>query len=114
MWKSLIQQEPSEAKHWTGLARSLEQAGDLETAAKCHAKAAAMDGTSTQEGSATVLQAPQTEAQVQTETKEVVNNESATVASDILTAPQPVVIQDATPHPEPVSVQPMLPSIWPS
>ena len=44
MWKTLIQQEPNEAEHWTGLARSLEQAGDLETASKCHAKAAAMTG----------------------------------------------------------------------
>ena len=44
MWKTLIQQEPQSAEHWTGLARSLEQAGDLETAQKCHAKAAAMTG----------------------------------------------------------------------
>jgi tetratricopeptide (TPR) repeat protein len=44
MWKSLIQAEPSEASHWIGLARALEQAGDLETAAKCHAKAASMNG----------------------------------------------------------------------
>ena len=44
MWKTLIQQEPNDAGHWTGLARSLEQAGDLETASKCHAKAAAMSG----------------------------------------------------------------------
>ena len=44
MWKTLIQQEPNHAGHWTGLARSLEQAGDVETASKCHAKAAAMSG----------------------------------------------------------------------
>ena len=29
MWKTLIQQEPNDAGHWTGLARSLEQAGEL-------------------------------------------------------------------------------------
>ena len=42
LWKAMIQQEPSEASHWTGLARSLEQAGDYETAQKCHAKATSM------------------------------------------------------------------------
>ena len=67
MWKSLIQQEPSEPNHWTGLARSLEQAGDLETAAKCHAKASAMGGTSTEASSTTVLQTPLTEEHVQAE-----------------------------------------------
>ena len=104
MWKSLIQQEPSEANHWTGLARSLEQAGDLETAAKCHAKAAAMGGSPTQEASTTVLQAPQAEAHVQTEPTPAATNEPASIAPDILAAPQPVVIQDATPQTEPVSV----------
>ena len=45
MWKAMIQQEPNMASHWTGLARSLEQAGDYETAEKCHAKATSMGGT---------------------------------------------------------------------
>ena len=49
MWKGLIQSQPEHAEHWTGLARALEQAGDLETAAKCHAKAAAM-GSPTPDG----------------------------------------------------------------
>ena len=39
MWKDLIKLEQHSSDHWTGLARSLEQAGDLETAQKCHAKA---------------------------------------------------------------------------
>lgn len=47
MWKALIQAEPEDASHWTGLARALEQAGDLETAAKCHAKASSMSGGET-------------------------------------------------------------------
>ena len=45
MWKALIQQEQNEPAHWTGLARSLEQAGDYETAQKCHAKATSMGAT---------------------------------------------------------------------
>ena len=42
MWKELIKLEQDSSDHWTGLARSLEQAGDLETAQKCHAKAASL------------------------------------------------------------------------
>ena len=42
MWKGLIQNDQHAAEHWTGLARALERAGDEATAAKCHAKAAAL------------------------------------------------------------------------
>lgn len=42
MWKELIKQEQHSSDHWTGLARSLEQAGDLETAQKCHSKAVSL------------------------------------------------------------------------
>lgn len=42
MWKELIKQEQHSSDHWTGLARSLEQAGDLETAQKCHMKAVSL------------------------------------------------------------------------
>jgi len=48
MWKSLIQEDQSNGDSWTGLARALEHAGDLETAAKCHAKAAALTGRAVQ------------------------------------------------------------------
>ncbi len=39
LWRSLIQNDGQNADNWRGLARSLENAGDLETAQKCHAKA---------------------------------------------------------------------------
>ena len=42
MWKELIKQEQHSSDHWTGLARSLEQAGDLETAQQCHMKAVSL------------------------------------------------------------------------
>lgn len=45
MWKSLIQVNQQDPNNWTGLARALEQAGDLETAQKCHAKATTLSGT---------------------------------------------------------------------
>ena len=43
-WKSLIQSDGQHAEYWHGLARALEQAGDLETAQKCHAKARTLSG----------------------------------------------------------------------
>ena len=58
MWKELIKQEQHSSDHWTGLARSLEQAGDLETAQKCHGKAVSLANA---EGDAppTATQAPE-------------------------------------------------------
>jgi len=38
-WKSMIQQDKNNPILWTGLARSLEAAGDLTTAQRCHEKA---------------------------------------------------------------------------
>jgi len=38
-WKALIKNDGEDSANWRGLARSLEEAGDLETAQKCHAKA---------------------------------------------------------------------------
>ena len=61
MWKELIKQEQHSSDHWTGLARSLEQAGDLDTAQKCHAKAVSLANA---EGDAAVAdtQAPESVA----------------------------------------------------
>ena len=39
IWKELIQTDKENPSLWKGLARSLEAAGDLETAQRCHAKA---------------------------------------------------------------------------
>ena len=42
-WKALIQSDGENPANWRGLARSLEEAGDIATAQKCHAKANGMD-----------------------------------------------------------------------
>jgi tetratricopeptide (TPR) repeat protein len=42
-WKALIQSDGENPANWRGLARSLEEAGDITTAQKCHAKANEMD-----------------------------------------------------------------------
>ncbi|MEC8609568.1 MAG: tetratricopeptide repeat protein [Candidatus Thermoplasmatota archaeon] len=39
VWKELIQHDKENASLWRGLAKSLEAAGDLETAQRCHTKA---------------------------------------------------------------------------
>ena len=39
VWKELIQTDKENSGLWKGLARSLEAAGDLETAQRCHSKA---------------------------------------------------------------------------
>ena len=94
MWKSLIQHEPNVASHWTGLARSLEQAGDLETAAKCHAKAAGMGADPNQSaGEPAPEAAPQLEAEP--------------AVSDSMTgaAPSPTEPVVASPPPESLLIQ---------
>jgi len=42
-WKALIQSDGENPANWRGLARSLEEAGDIATAQKCHAKANEID-----------------------------------------------------------------------
>lgn len=49
LWRSLIQNDGQNADNWRGLARSLENAGDLETAQKCHAKANGLEQEPAQE-----------------------------------------------------------------
>ena len=44
VWKSMIKVDGENAQIWRGLARSLESAGDLETAQKCHRKADELSG----------------------------------------------------------------------
>ena len=43
LWKKLLQSNPT-SDHWTGLARTLERAGELEKAQKCHEKARELAG----------------------------------------------------------------------
>lgn len=43
IWRGLIQTDGANPHNWRGLAKALENAGDLETAQKCHAKANGLD-----------------------------------------------------------------------
>ena len=44
IWKSMIKNDGLNPETWRGLARSLESAGDLDTAQKCHRKADELSG----------------------------------------------------------------------
>lgn len=57
MWKGLIQADGS-VENWTGLARALERAGDLEKAEKCHAKARSLQQPKDQENKNDALLQP--------------------------------------------------------
>ncbi|MCH1537398.1 MAG: tetratricopeptide repeat protein [Candidatus Poseidonia sp.] len=63
VWKALIQTDGQNAEYWQGLARALEQAGDLETAQKCHAKARTLSGNVEPEPALAVEPAPIQEVQ---------------------------------------------------
>ena len=65
IWKAFIQNDKENPDNWTGLAKALEYAGDLDTASKCHAKANALSastanlpGIATQEGQALPVEQP--------------------------------------------------------
>jgi len=57
MWKALIQADGT-VENWTGLARALERAGDLEKAEKCHAKARSLQQPNELENQNDVLLQP--------------------------------------------------------
>jgi len=47
IWKELIQHDKENSSLWKGLAKSLEAAGDIETAQRCHSKARELESAST-------------------------------------------------------------------
>ena len=106
VWKALIQTDGQNAEYWQGLARALEQAGDLETAQKCHAKARTLSGNvelqparavepaPIQEVQEAVAEAPQQDynsllapATAEPVQEEVVMEPPATPESDLLMTP---------------------------
>lgn len=99
MWKALIQQEPNVASHWTGLARSLEQAGDYETAEKCHAKATSMGASSP------APVAPVEAAPVEARAEETSPPPSQPAPQDILLTPPPAAVEiEPAPQSEPAAM----------
>jgi len=69
-WKALIQTDGDNAANWRGLARSLEEAGDVATAQKCHSKANEIENGPTPiiaEQAPVVVEQPETIVETQQE-----------------------------------------------
>tara|TARA_B100001758_G_scaffold154250_1_gene132917 strand:+ start:6785 stop:9082 length:2298 start_codon:yes stop_codon:yes gene_type:complete len=86
IWRELIQTDKANSELWKGLARSLEAAGDLETAQRCHAKANELESG--------IKSEPQTDSEPS----------QPSVAQDTFTQPplEPVQQEFITTQPEPV------------
>jgi len=119
MWKALIQQDQSEPAHWTGLARSLEQAGDYETAQKCHAKATSMGAPLVAAPEETLAVAPEPEpldalgvapegTSPSEPTTEVLVSEPVQALPELNLAPEPVEVPSAIESPSPAMDAAML------
>jgi len=107
IWKSMIKADGQNPQIWRGLARSLESAGDLETAQKCHRKADLLSGNHPIEA---VAPAPVEQAFVEPpapQPTELVVDQQEVQADYYMNAlglqsqsePQPVETVQATPEP---------------
>lgn len=109
IWKSMIKQDGENPDIWRGLARSLESAGDLSTAEKCHRKADSLIGVvSGQEQASTpvsesvsgVLSTPSPAPNFETPAPQAPSPDIVSVP-----APVPAPLNEAPPAPESPSVQ---------
>ena len=114
LWKAEVTKDSADASAWTGMARALEAAGELEKAAKCHARAQQTPTPSVEQSTtpvaddssdnlgatpAVIEQAPAPEFQTTNdlETSEGVD----TAASLLLAAPATEPVQaEPTPNPQ--------------
>ena len=89
VWRTLIQNDGQNASNWRGLARALENAGDLETAQKCHSKANALESNAPEE----TASVPESENEMQPQAEAAVEPANEFVAPQPQPAPAP-------PHPD--------------
>jgi len=89
VWRTLIQSDGQNASNWRGLARALENAGDLETAQKCHSKANALESNAPEE----TAPEPEPESEMQPQAEAAVEPANEFVAPQPQPAPAP-------PHPD--------------
>lgn len=116
-WKAMIQQDKTNPDMWLGLARSLEAAGDMATAQRCHQKAHALanpepvadpldafeeEPEPAKEIPAQEITQPTPEV-VQQETLEILQPEPAAVVEETADVPLPELT--ARPEPEIVAVE---------
>lgn len=114
LWKAEVTKDSADGSAWTGMARALEAAGELEKAAKCHARAQQMTTSSTEQSMTPVADEPSTEdaatpgvidltpaPEFQSSTENEASEDIDSAASLLLAAPVPEPMQtEPTLNPE--------------
>ncbi|MCH1443282.1 MAG: tetratricopeptide repeat protein [Candidatus Poseidoniaceae archaeon] len=113
IWKELIQMDKENSGLWKGLARSLEAAGDLETAQRCHTKANELEtGTKPapamvpepqpqqQEANPQIPLAPIQQAASPSQPETYVTEEQTSVANNLLLTPVQPRVQQTVDEPK--------------
>lgn len=121
LWKAEVTKDSADGSAWTGMARALEAAGELDKAAKCHARAQQMSTSSVEQSATPVAEEPSADhgatlavidpapavidlapaPEVQTSTEDVAPEGVDAAASLLLVAPTPEPVQAAsTPNPQ--------------
>ena len=106
LWKAEVTKDSADGSAWTGMARALEAAGELEKAAKCHARAQQMSTSSTEQSMTPVTDEPSTEdaathtvvdlspaPEFQSPTEREASEDIDSAASLLLSAPAPEPVQ---------------------
>ena len=106
LWKAEVTKDSADGSAWTGMARALEAAGELEKAAKCHARAQQMSTSSTEQSMTPVTDEPSTEdaathtvvdlspaPEFQSPTESEASEDIDSAASLLLSAPAPEPVQ---------------------
>jgi tetratricopeptide (TPR) repeat protein len=103
-WKALIQSDGDNSVNWRGLARSLEEAGDIATAQKCHAKANELEnGTApstvehtpaVEEQSEVVVESPQA---IEAISQQLTSEEPEQQVEEIDESPANILLEPVTP-----------------
>ena len=104
IWKSMIKQDGENPDIWRGLARSLESAGDLATAEKCHRKADSLGGI--------VAGQEQVSSQVLETAPAALSSPSPAIALETAPtlAPAPEFVPEPAPAPAPAFEQTLSPA----
>lgn len=106
LWKAEVTKDSADGSAWTGMARALEAAGELDKAAKCHARAQQMSTSSTEQSMTPVTDEPSTEdaathtvvdlspaPEFQSPTESEASEDIDSAASLLLSAPAPEPVQ---------------------
>lgn len=112
VWRSMIKVDNENPQIWRGLARSLESAGDLDTAQKCHRKADELSGAVANEVE-TEQEVEQTPLPVLSPVSEPVVEPEVQPSETIEQAPLPVLTPTSEPLAAPVTPLAVEPEVDP-